>query len=431
MPAIAAVAAAIGGSRQLKLKDSWRVPAILWTATVGDSGSKKSVGAAMALEPVEATEGRNEQRYRRESREHEREMATWECEMAEWKKGRQRAAAPEKPIPPTALRVLVDNTTIEALAPLLKANPRGLLLAKDELKGWFGSFDRYASAGATGADESHWLTMYNARPMVIDRKTGKYPTIHVPRAAVSITGNIPPAILRRAFSKERRESGLAARFLIAYPPKHRVQWTEETIPQAVKQAYKAMFEELYRLQPHSFAEGEVQPVNVEISTAAKALYTEYYNRHNEQQLDLVGDLAAVWSKMEETAARLALVVHMGRCCSGETGVSPHTLDETSMANGIRLAEWFKNEARRVYQILDESEGEEENRRLVEWLRQSGGAATVRDVQQKCRWLKDAGKAEKALQSLLDAGLGTWDQPGEAQRGRPSRRFVLAGGNCLR
>lgn len=435
MPMLAAATAAVGMSRQLKLKGSWRVPAILWTATVGDSGSKKSVGAAMALAPIEAIESRNERRYQRESREYERTLADWEQQVSDWKKSKRRGRAPEKPLPPASPRVMVDNTTIEALAPLLKANPRGLLLAKDELKGWLGSFDRYTSGTTSGADESHWLSMYNGRPMVIDRKTGKHPTIHVPQAAVSITGNIPPGILRRSLSKERRESGLAARFLMACPPRQRVQWTDAEIPGEIRNAYGQLFEELYKLHPLALNDGEYQPIDVEPTSAAKSLYVAFYDAHNEEQLHLAGDLAAVWSKMEETAARLALVIHMVRYCSGETGIEERNLDETSMAAGIRLATWFKNESRRVYGILAENEADEENRRLVEWVCRNGGFTTVREVQQGCRWLKDCGRAEKALQALADAQIGTWDPAGEpdgaAQRGRPSRRFVLADGACLR
>ena len=432
MPALAAATAAIGMSRQLKLKDSWRVPAILWTATVGESGSKKSVGAAMALAPIEAIEAKNERRYRLENREYERELTEWEQRVADAKKSRSRGPLPEKPLPPVAMRVMVDNATIEAMAPLLKANPRGLLLAKDELKGWFASFDRYVSAAGSGADESHWLSMYNARPMVIDRKTGRHPTIHVPRAAVSITGNIPPGILRRALSRERRESGLAARFLMACPPRQRVQWNEVTIPQDVEHDYRRLFEELYNLRPLGIDEGDVQPISIQPNAAAKDLYVAYYDKHNEEQLALAGDLAAVWSKMEETAARLALVLHLVRFCSGERGVEERTLDEKSMAAGIRLAVWFKNETRRVYGILAETEIDEENRRLVEWLCRNGGVATVREVQQGCRWLKDGGRAEKAMQALVEARLGTWEEPtGGTQRGRPTRRFVLAEGSCLR
>lgn len=431
LPAIAAAAAAIGTSRQLKLKGTWPVLPTLWTATIGESGSKKSVGSALALGPIEAIESRNERRYQRECRDHEREIASWERQVADWKKTKCRGPQPEKPLPPASNRVMVDNTTIEALAPLLKANPRGLLLAKDELKGWLASFDRYTSNATAGSDEAHWLSMYNGRPMVIDRKTGKHPTIHVPRAAVSITGNIPPGILKRSLNKERRESGLAARFLMACPPKRRVQWNDETIPPQVDEAYRRLFEELYKLHPLSFTDGELQPMDVEISGGAKAQYIAFYNDNNDEQMDLVGDLAAVWSKIEETAARLALVFHMVRSCAGEQGVDPRVLDETSMASGIRLAQWFKNEAMRVYAMMAETDGEEANRRLAEWVDRNGGYTTAREVQQKCRWLKEAGRAEKALQALVDARLGDWETTGEAQKGRPGRRFMLADRNCLR
>lgn len=431
LPALAAAAAAIGTSRQLKLKCTWAVLPTIWTATIGDSGSKKSVGSALALGPIEAIESRNERRYQRECRDHEREITSWERQVADWKKTKSRGPQPEKPQSPVSTRVMVDNTTIEALAPLLKANPRGLLLAKDELKGWLGSFDRYTSNATAGSDESHWLSMYNGRPMVIDRKTGKHPTIHVPRAVVSITGNIPPGILKRAMNREKRESGLAARFLMACPPKRRVQWNEEIIPRQVDEAYRRLFEELFKLQPLAFTDGELQPMDVEMSAAAKAQWVAFYNDNNDEQLDLVGDLAAVWSKIEETAARLALVSHMVRYCAGEQGVDPRVLDEISMASGIRLAQWFKHEAKRVYAMLAETDGEEANRRLAEWVDRNGGYTTAREVQQKCRWLKESGRAEKALQALVDARLGDWEATGEAQRGRPGRRFMLADRNCLR
>jgi hypothetical protein len=86
----------------------------------------------------------------------------------------------------------------EALAPILQANPRGLLLARDELAGWIGSFDRYANKGKASADSANWLSMFNAENITVDRKTGFPRTIHVPRAAVCVVGGIQPAILRRA-----------------------------------------------------------------------------------------------------------------------------------------------------------------------------------------------------------------------------------------
>ena len=93
------------------------------------------------------------------ARVREMDLARWEKDMAAWKRDKNAASdPPEKPDPPQAERFIVSDTTVEALAPILLANPRGLLLARDELAGWIGSFDRYAGiassilAVGTGAD---------------------------------------------------------------------------------------------------------------------------------------------------------------------------------------------------------------------------------------------------------------------------------------
>ena len=61
------------------------------------------------------------------------------------------------------------------------------------------------------ADAANWLSMFNADSIIVDRKTGFPRTIHVPQAAVCVTGGIQPGILRRVLGTEHRESGLAAR----------------------------------------------------------------------------------------------------------------------------------------------------------------------------------------------------------------------------
>ena len=132
-------------------------------------------------------------------RDYEAELAHYEKALAEWKRDKNTTGEPPtKPEAPQAERCIVSDTTVEALAPLLLANPRGLLLARDELAGWIGSFDRYAG-GKGGADAAHWLSMHNGESIVVDRKTGIPRTIYVPQAAVCVCGGIQPAILHRAW----------------------------------------------------------------------------------------------------------------------------------------------------------------------------------------------------------------------------------------
>src|SRR5207249_1962604 len=119
---------------------------------------------------------------------------------------------PRKPEPPNSVRYVVGDVTVEALAPILKANPRGVLLARDELPGWIRSFDRYAN-GKGGADAAHWLSMHTGESLTVDRKTGMPKTIYVPSAAVSVIGGIQPGVLVRVMTPELRESGMLARLL--------------------------------------------------------------------------------------------------------------------------------------------------------------------------------------------------------------------------
>src|SRR5262249_19677287 len=64
-------------------------------------------------------------------------------------------------------------------------------------------------------------------------------------------------------------------------------------------------------------------------------------------------------------------------------------------------------------------------RLVDWIGRKGGTVTPREVQQGCRWLKDPGAAETALEELVKAQRGIWrNVPTTAKGGRPARAFVL-------
>ena len=99
-----------------------------------------------------------------------------------------------------------------------------------------------------------------------------------------------------------------------------------------------------------------------------------------------------------------------------------------MEAGIHLATWFKNEARRVYTMLDESDEGRNQRQFVEWIDCKGGSVTAREVQRGHRRYSIATAAENALNILVEAGYGQcqWkNTPATAKGGRPSKVFVLS------
>lgn len=438
LPLLSALAAAIGNTHRIELKRGWTEPAILWTAIVGESGTLKTPAFKLAMKPTRKTQATAFKEHAAELVQWKNQSLRYEVELGNWKRQSAKGHGdigdpPEEPTRPVATRYIVSDTTTEALAPILLANPRGVLLARDELAGWLGSFDRYAKAGKAGADSAHWLSMHNGEAMTIDRKTGIPPTIHVPSASVSITGGIQPGILARALGQEHHESGMAARMLFAMPPRKGKQWTEADVDVDTEAAVAAVFERLFGLtmevDPDSAdpLSPDERPRLLRLSDDGKAAWVRFYNEHVTEQEELSGDLAAAWSKLEGYAARLALVVHLTRCAAGDASLrNPALVDEASVAAGVVLVRWFANEARRVYAILSESDDDRETRRLVEWIERKGGMVTVRDLTHGMRTYRgDADGAEAALTALVEAAIGRWEPNTHgAKGGRPAQRFRL-------
>jgi len=358
------------------------------------------------------------ERYRIESAQYEKELAAWK------KASKDKGNPPVKPDEPYPEEVWTSDATTEAVAAMLVNNPRGLLVAPDELATWLGGFDRYAQG--KGGDAAHWLEMHGGRALKINRKTGNPRILYVPRAAASVVGGIQPETLHRALGAVHRANGLAARLLLACPPRQSKRWTDADIDPKREEEIEAIFERLYNLNFGSGPDGEPCPVVVPLSADGKAAWVQFYNAHAEEHEALTGDLSAAWSKLEGYAARLALVIHCVRWAIDDpTLATMDEIDAESVKAGVRLSRWFGNEARRVYAILGENDEQRDRRRLVELIQRKGGSVTVRDLMRSTRMFADAESAEQALDELGKAGYGRWETPpiGPAG-GHPTRRFVL-------
>ena len=132
LPMLSSLGAAIGHARSIRLKAYFIQPPIIWTAIVGRSGSRKSPSEQQGCFPILA----HEQELIRQNREAEEMFAE---ELARWEDRKRKSSKPEKPF---FLTCLSDDLTIEALAHNLSSNPRGILVAKDELSHLFSSFDQ-------------------------------------------------------------------------------------------------------------------------------------------------------------------------------------------------------------------------------------------------------------------------------------------------
>lgn len=352
---------------------------------------------------------------------HRLEMEEYERAMAEWKATdrEDRGQAPEKPAP--ARCFAVSDPTVQALAEALELNPHGLLMARDELDGWFQCFTRFSGAGAT--DRPQWLELHSGGTLLIKRKTGERPTIAVRRAACSVAGTIQPKVLARALDQDAMQSGLAARFLMAMPPRRKRVWNENETPEDLVGRYQDLLRALLDL--HLADEAKRKPHVLRLSDAAKRLFTAFYDEWGEVQHAAEGKQASAFAKIEAYSPRLMLVHHVAaHAAAGTDGLGPVT--EASARAGIGLARWFAYEATRVYAMLAESEEERDARRLVEFIEARGGRITVRQLQRaNGRKYPTSESADAALNALAQSGRARWlDRPGTPQGGNPARVLEL-------
>jgi len=312
------------------------------------------------------------------------------------------------------------DITIEALADRLLATPRGILVAPDELAGWFGSFNQYK---AGGADVAHWLSLHGARALKVDRKTGDKTTIYVPHAAVSVTGTIQPNTLRRVLTPAFFENGLTARILLVMPATTPKRWTDHAIDDATDRAIADLFARLFELRSSPGTDGDEEPVMIDLTPDALERWIAFVNHHGQTMDGMAGSERAAYSKLEGYAARFTLLFHCIRQATGEK--SSDYVDDDDVDRAIQLVRWFESETLRVYAELSRGDDERETDALLRYIDGKGGTITERELQRGKRLYTGPGAATAALQALEDDGLGEFYYPPQRDTGgQPHRAFRL-------
>lgn len=422
LPMLSALAAAIGDSRQLVVKDDWRVLPIIWTAVIGESGTAKSPAYRMVMKYPKQHQASLQKSNGDDQREYEKQLDIYESELKHWKGKRSWNGGIERPLEPKQprnLRTTASDATLEALIGILRDNPRGLLVEFGELAGWAGSLDKYRSGG----DAAAWLMMYDGDTLTVDRQGAGHS--HIPRAIVSITGGIQPGILTTCFTANHRASGLMVRFLIVHPPRVARRWREELLSAETDALMSRVFGYCYSLLPIIDSEDNRDPYCLTLSAEAKQLAIQFVNSHGMEQLDTFGELAASYSKHLERPFRLAIVFH---CIKEAMGVTTdHQIDIETMRCAIALTEWFKNESRRIIATMTLDTQQTDQQKLIALIKKHDGVVKPRILQRSNNnRYPTSVAAEAALQELVDTGLGEWEtiEP-PTTGGKASKQFRLA------
>jgi hypothetical protein len=410
LPLLSALGSAIGDARSILLKRGFIQPPIIWTGIIGRSGARKSPTLDVGCSGVMKHERELIEQNRQDREAYENELAQWQAN-----KPKDRGLKPEAH---AILTCVMDDLTIEALTDVLIANPRGVLIRKDELSHWLASFDQYKSH-AKGSDVSRWLSLHTGVFLAVDRRSdNRHHRIWQPR--VCITGGIQPKVLLRALTEDFFERGLPARFLFAYPPFRQDLWSEATVADDLRMAMLELFEELWLLQPEHDENEHSKPSLLPLGADAKSVFTAFYDECGASAVGSGEHEEAAWCKLTGYSARLALV--------GQLAHNPQAEVSTGdvMQAACELARWFGNEAVRIYALLAETREQREQRELIEFIERRLGAVYEREVMQSFTRLKNnkLGTARE-LTALVKAGLGEWEPVSPTIKGgRPTRKFRL-------
>ncbi len=421
MPLFGVVSGLIGTARRVHACTSWSEPMTLWTCVVAHSGDRKTPGFNVLSRALALIEKNNSASIRAKRLDHATRVQNAKDALKKWKEQRQAALAAEPPREPPPMpieaidpgnfiepRLYATDPTIERLAALLRARPRGMLLIRDELAGLFANMGRYSR----GSDRPFWLEAWNGGRHIVERVSG---SIVVEQLLVGIVGSFQPDKLARAFAGD--EDGMYARFLFAWPraPDYRplINGVSEVEPE-LQNALMALIH-----LPSENVENVFAPQAVWLSHPAIAKFEEFRQMVDKKKRGLDDHERQWFAKGESTVLRLAgtlaymaWAIALGApSSSGIDGITsslePKTIDEQFLTAAIRLwHEFFWPHARAALRQIGLNDRHKNARRVLQWVKVNGKSEEVsrEEIRREALGQKpDADETQRLLDVLAKAG----------------------------
>jgi hypothetical protein len=431
-PAVAAMLVLAGATNrrariQPKAADtSWVVVPNLWGGIVAPPGFLKSPLITAMTRPLARLEALWRAQYESEMNGYEQQKEEAELRTSAWKEAYKAAIkGHNKDVPPrpddsvsepVCRRLITSDATVEKLHEILRDNPAGIFMIRDELSGWLASLDKPGREGERGFFLSAWN---GDTPYTIDR-IGRG-SIYVPACCVSFLGGIQPARLRTYLSDALQDGplndGLLQRFqVLSYPDVSR-DWQYVDRPPNVAAATGA--QQLCSKLTSLDAE---EPPLFRFDDDAQQLFIAWLGELEAKVRDdvLHPALASHLAKYRSLMPSLALLFELA-----DGGTETVSLQHAQQA--AAFCEYLESHARRVYSMIISPErhaAAEVGRHLKAGWKRDEGMFTVRDVY-RSGWtgIDTAEKVRLPLEMLSDAG---WIRPIESGGGpgRPSETYAI-------
>ncbi len=314
-----AVASSVADKRhRLRLMADWKVPPVLWSMTIGSPSAKKTSAAEPMYRIMRKLEEEDLPRFLAAMQSFEANDAAYAASKKAYLQAAQDPAnllggqldlknlPPVTPQPdrPAKLRLQTNDVTSQKILRMAADRPRGVSLILDEFNSWCEK----VTSPMSGDDRSTWVEGYNCRSKHLDRvgdgKTDGH--TYIDHFALSIHGNIQPAVLAQYFPKLIND-GMIQRFIFAVINDEYSDVLND--PHAHDSIGELQYEEAIRRIYN-------QPVTeYKLSDRAYIVFREfqeYYLRLKKDERLILSSAPYIegLSKIEGTAGRLILIYHL-------------------------------------------------------------------------------------------------------------------------
>jgi hypothetical protein len=424
--AIVGLGSLIGARCAVKPKklDDWVVVANLWGGVVALPSAKKSPAIGAALKPLDRLAAKAIEKNQAEIGLYEAQKTIHEAKEKDIKSRIGRGAKnksnngesfaqelvehrQQSPTAPNLKRYKTNDTTVEKLGELLRDNPAGLLVIRDELVGLIASWDKEGREG----DRAFFLEAWNGNASYNTDRIGRG-SVLIPNLCASIFGGIQPdkliAYLEQA-SSALENDGMLQRFqILVYPDPYPWEYRDRTPNQQLRDQAYDVFAKLATIEPANWGahvpNDYVKFPYFSFSSEAQAVFIKFSEKLHRVKIpaEATPIIQQHLAKYDKLFPALALILHLVECAAtGQRGPISHQAALRAEA----WCEYLETHARRCYGLLADR-----NMRAAQALAQKISQGdlqdgfTARDVnRKKWRSLTSVEIVEAALDTLEDEG----------------------------
>jgi len=377
----------------------------MWACVIGRSGTGKTPAIDVTKRVLNFIERNRASEVADLQLAHDTRQEAARAVLKRWKDQVAQAVEEGQPAPPkpgqaadikpfVAPRLYVNDSTIERLAPLLEARPRGIVYIADELARLFLNMNRYSN----GSDREFWLEAWDGKSFVVERQNR--PPITVPHLLVGVVGGFQPDKMCRSF--EGDADGVYARFLYAWPKEPSYARPADSVEEIEPEVVNA-FTRLMRL-PDQSAEAFVSR-DVALAPDALDAFADFaaFAYRGKEELD--GREREYFCKGTAHVLRLAGTLAFLEW-AWAVGPEPQAIDRRHIEGAATLfRHYYWPHARAALRQMGITDKHADARRVSRWIKAKHKIEVAREeVRVEALGKRhDAGQVQTIIETLVRAG----------------------------